>query len=182
MKNLLKSRNLEIFDLLCDRARELIFISLEQDCSLLFYVSELPEELLDMTPIEQIFYIANDLYSTKNDKMGSKSIVCKHLELVPQVKINASGNKYIVDFLIDTTIEDNVEILLKKPIAIELDGLEYHSNKKQVNHDYKRENDLKLLGYDIIRFTGSQIYKDPYECLDIVHSYIENARKGEQNG
>lgn len=182
MKGLLKrtkSRNLEIFDLLCDRARELIFMSLEDDCSLFFYVSDLDEELLDMTPIEQIFYIANGLYATRNTETGNTNIICKHLELVPQVKIKTLENKYVVDFLIDTIIDDNKEILMKKPLVIELDGLEYHSKKKQINYDYRRENDLKLLGYDIIRFTGSQVYKDPYACLDIVHLYIHNMIKGE---
>lgn len=172
MKNLLKSRNLEIFDLLCDRARELIFISLEEDCSLFFYVNELNEELLDMTPIEQIFYVASGLYATKHETKD-----CKSIDLVPQYEIKANNKTYKADFYVETQVIDNEEFYLKNPIIVEVDGLEYHSNKKQVNHDYQRENELKLMGYNIIRFTGSQVFNDPYNCLDILYEYIEKSNK-----
>ena len=48
-----------------------------------------------------------------------------------------------------------------------------------MNYDYKRENDLKLAGYDIVRYTGSQIYNDVYSCLDKVCELIKKANKTE---
>ena len=57
-------------------------------------------------------------------------------------------------------------------LIIECDGFDYHSNKKQMTYDYKRENNLKLNGYDIIRFTGSQIYNDPMDCVKKIMKYI----------
>lgn len=69
---------------------------------------------------------------------------------------------------------DGNEKKLKKPLVIETDGKNWHSSKKQMNHDYKRENDLKLAGYDVMRFTGSQVYNKPFDCIYAVMDYVMN--------
>lgn len=97
-----ESNNLKIFDLLCDRARELIFISLENDCSIIFHIDGLEDDLLDMTPIEQIFYVASKLYGSR---MNSGR--CKHFYLEPQYKIKTKNKIYVADFLIETTVIGN---------------------------------------------------------------------------
>lgn len=61
-------------------------------------------------------------------------------------------------------------------IAIEVDGHDYHKSKEQRDHDYKRDRYLMARGWQIIRFTGSQVYNDPQACthetVDLVRQYI----------
>ena len=44
-----------------------------------------------------------------------------------------------------------------------------------MNYDYERENELKLAGYDIMRFTGSQVYNNPLECIEKIHKYCKQS-------
>jgi len=57
-------------------------------------------------------------------------------------------NKYVVDFYEPTT-----------KICIELDGYEFHKTKSQFIADRKKDRDLFLSGYYVIRFAGA-------ECTD----------------
>lgn len=73
------------------------------------------------------------------------------LHLYPQYKIG----KYRVDFA-----------LPDKKIAIELDGHDYHKTKFQRTHDAQRDRWLYGEGWHVLRFTGSEIYKDIDGCID----------------
>jgi very-short-patch-repair endonuclease len=57
--------------------------------------------------------------------------------------------------------------------AVELDGYEYHSSKEQFTHDRKRQRELERLGWRFIRFSGSELMRNPEACfseaLDFVH-------------
>ena len=171
-----KSRNLEIFDKLYDNVREFIIFSIEKDPLIFFYISGLDESILKLTPIEQLFWVANDLYSSNilRYKEGVQ-------QLQPQKNLSLNGKKYIVDFYIGSYFSGNKEYKLKNPIIIELDGFDYHSSKNQMNYDYKRENELKLSGYNVIRFTGSQVYNEPFKCIETVCDFINQIKtqKGE---
>ena len=75
--------------------------------------------------------------------------------LVPQVEI---GN-YRVDFELINHKD--------KKIIVECDGHEFHQkSKQQVEKDNKRERDLKKLGYEVVRFSGSEIFKDAEKCVE----------------
>jgi very-short-patch-repair endonuclease len=54
----------------------------------------------------------------------------------------------------------------EKKIAIELDGHEFHKTRSQRTNDAKRERYLQKLGWQVIRFTGTEIHKDVLECID----------------
>ena len=59
-------------------------------------------------------------------------------------------------------------------VIIECDGYEFHhKNKVQVTHDNEREYNLKIAGYDVIRFSGSQIHNNPLECAEKAYEYIK---------
>ena len=75
--------------------------------------------------------------------------------LVPQVEI---GN-YRVDFELINHKD--------KKIIVECDGHEFHQkSKQQVEKDNQRERDLKKLGYEVVRFSGSEIFKDAEKCVE----------------
>ena len=165
----MRKKNLKVFNELCSKAKEMVFDAISSDNTYQFlYVDELDDSLLDMSPIEQIFQIAYQIYSLRAYKdIG--------IELMPQQYIKANNNVYRVDFLLVYACDkDGSEKKLKKPLIIETDGKNWHSSKKQMNHDYERENDLKLAGYDVMRFTGSQVYNKPFDCISSVFDYVMN--------
>lgn len=57
-----------------------------------------------------------------------------------------------------------------KRIAIEIDGHDYHKTKEQRTHDAKRERELELTDWKVIRFTASEIYQNAPGCVnDVLH-------------
>lgn len=169
-------KSLDNFLKLCRKAQEMIFDLLQTTKhSYFFDIYELDETIGNMTPIEQIFDIGQKIKFMTDSNMD--------LYIEPQVDIVVKDKHYIVDFLIDGyeewSYEKNHPIphILKKSLVIELDGKDFHSSKEQMNYDYQRENDIKLAGYDVMRFTGSQIYNDINGCLSKVYQYIKLAEK-----
>ena len=164
---------------LCSRSQELIFTALRNTkTSHFFSIVDIGYEVTKMSPIEQIFYIGNYI----NDIAKRNFFI--ELETQKIIPIPETDKFYRVDFFVSTYIErkdcgEFKELTLKKPIVIELDGFEYHNKKKQINYDYERENTLKLQGYDVVRFTGSQVYKNVFGCLDKVCNMIKMADKKE---
>lgn len=51
-------------------------------------------------------------------------------------------------------------------LIVEANGAEYHSTKEQRERDFKRQQTLMKKGYMVLRFTGSEIYKDPIHCVN----------------
>lgn len=57
-------------------------------------------------------------------------------------------------------------------LAIECDGHEWHKTKEQAKRDRKRDRTLQSLGWQTMRFTGSEIFADPDACSDEVGEII----------
>lgn len=68
-----------------------------------------------------------------------------------------------------------VDFILKDArLIIELDGHEYHSTKEQLEKDAIRQRYLSRAGYTVIRFTGSEISRNPKSCvLEVRQIYKE---------
>lgn len=78
----------------------------------------------------------------------------------PQKEIKCQDKAYRVDFLIEAQIKGQICRLI-----VECDGHDYHERtKEQAKADKQRERAIKLFGYELIRFTGSEIYNNPFEC------------------
>ena len=184
------------FDLLCDKAKIYFFDDLLKQGSLNYKIYNYSFFDKKLTPIEQIFNIAYRLYldsykwAIHNNTTSINSFLeipienMLQEELISQQEIFYKDKKYIADFVIDFTrnTADGESYVYSKinnlKYVIELDGYAYHTNKKQVNYDYERENDLKELGYIVIRFTGSQIYNEPYTCIyKLVNIIINDIKK-----
>jgi very-short-patch-repair endonuclease len=167
-----KNPNLPVFEKLCDRAKNIIFNSLSNPKTMQYFlVLDLPDELLQMSPIEQIFYVCADIFTI---------LVENSIDIEEQKYIVANGKKYRADFYAERFLIGNQEYYLNNPIVIELDGHDYHSSKDQRNYDYERENNLKLEGYHVIRFTGSQVFKNPFDCVEKVYQYAARLIKNKE--
>ena len=121
------------------------------------------------SPIEYI--LATALYIRTNGE----------LYFEPQMEIECQNKKYYAD--IGIYGDEYVNCFLKEnfTLIIECDGYEFHQKtKKQVEQDNKREYDIKMLGYDVLRFSGSEIYNDVDLCVDKILNYISTiGRKNE---
>ncbi|MBR5273577.1 MAG: DUF559 domain-containing protein [Clostridia bacterium] len=166
------SKELDCFLGLCYRAQEILIDFIKEDCDYLFFnafsFSNFGEGL---SPIEQIFYAQYMInYALTNPQ---------YMDFEVQEHIRVGKKEYIADFVVYSRtdrIKGRFKLKhLKRPLIIELDGKEFHSSKEQMNYDYERENALKLAGYDVIRFTGSQVYNNPQKCIDDTFEYVYKA-------
>lgn len=123
------------------------------------------------SPIEQIFSTAFYLYCKTEDK--------KQIYLFPQKKVSCNKKTYYIDFVFEA--DDYLSYLVWDgniknkdfKLAIECDGYDFHQKtKEQIQHDNEREYDLKMAGYEILRFSGTQIYNNPLKCAEDTYNYI----------
>lgn len=88
--------------------------------------------------------------------------------LFPQTNIG----KYRVDFyLLARLIVSNPKVWGKfkeAKIVIECDGKAFHSREDQKTRDAERDKYLKDNGYEVTRFTGSEIYHHSKFCVDCI--------------
>lgn len=123
------------------------------------------------SPIEQIFITAFEFYCRLENK--------KRIFLFPQKEVIYNNKKYYIDFefeaddyLTSLIFEDKLKNKNFK-LAIECDGYEFHQKtKEQVQHDNEREYNLKMAGYEVLRFSGIQIYNNPLKCVEDTYNYI----------
>jgi very-short-patch-repair endonuclease len=87
------------------------------------------------SPIERIFWDAGYF------------ILSRYGQITPQVNIG----RYRVDFTYTTEVNK---------IIVELDGQNWHSTPEQRAYDYQRERELQREGWQVVRFTGAEIYGD----------------------
>lgn len=158
------------------RAQELVFNIIfdykkcgEQNPASAFMVTGLDSSVCK-SPIEQIFNVAFDITTFKNYDYDCRFGV----ELYPQYRISVNNKNYCVDFLFDSELLEDCEKEIKPyKLVIECDGHNYHQkNKQQVANDNERDYNLKSAGYDVLHFSGSQIYKNPLGCAEQAYNYI----------
>lgn len=92
-----------------------------------------------------------------------------HLSLqagFPDYKVD--GKSIRADILIWCPGNDKIKLI------VECDGYQYHSSKESFERDRKRDRLLKSKGYDVVRFSGSEIYRDPVKVSDDLYDLIEN--------
>ena len=118
------------------------------------------------SPIEVIFNVAFDLIMSFMDK---------RYELQPQYEvITDKGKRYVLDFAF---IQDDFKL------AVECDGHEFHEKTKdQVEYGNQRDLDLKFNGFEVLHFSGTQIYENPMKCACDTKNYIAKKLKGSEYG
>jgi Uncharacterized protein conserved in bacteria len=89
-------------------------------------------------------------------------------KVYPQLGIG----KRRVDFLFEAH-QDGIK---KSEIIIECDGYEFHDAKIETKiKDKKRERELMAEGYQMLRFSGSEIYSDATRCAEEVFDFLRGA-------
>lgn len=175
-------RDAEAFRALPERAQEIWF----QYCDIannnrkFFDMSFISNFGLDysrcQSPIEIIFNFTFDLVAYAKGYEG--------LWLAPQYEVRKESKHYYLDFAFFADSIDGMFNITHPEfkLAIECDGHEFHERtKEQVANDNNREYDLKMMGFDVLRFSGSQIYNKPFVCAAKTLKYIIE-KIGEDNG
>lgn len=78
---------------------------------------------------------------------------------------------YRVDFLLEFRPP-----VLPEPVrvVVECDGHDFHERtKQQASRDKKRDRYLQAHGYVVMRFSGSDIWKDPAGCVEEVIDFTQ---------
>lgn len=124
------------------------------------------------SPVEQLLAIA--MQSINLTGIFNFNPFIDVITIENQKEIIVCDNKYRVDFYIPVYYKNQEN----KFFIIECDGHEFHQKtKKQVESDNERQRNLQRAGYEIIRFSGTEIWHRPYRCameiLHIIESYCE---------
>lgn len=119
------------------------------------------------SPIEKILYVACNIVFRIRDNELDKSVI--GTSIFPQFSIETEKKNYCADFII--VLEKFVGKCVD--VIVECDGHEFHQKTKaQVERDNQREYDIKKMGYDVLRFSGSQIYNNPFKCANDIFDYL----------
>lgn len=84
---------------------------------------------------------------------------------------------YTADFLLSFY---NGECNVWLTIAIECDGHDFHEKtKQQARHDKRRDRYFQINNISVLRFTGSEIWKDARQCARDVFALYNSKSKSE---
>lgn len=85
-----------------------------------------------------------------------------------EIFAQAHVGRYIADFLVDFFYRGD-----RFFIVVECDGHDFHERtKEQARHDRRRDREMALMGIQVMRFTGSEIWEDPMRCAEDVHEMM----------
>jgi very-short-patch-repair endonuclease len=144
------------------------------------------------TPIEKLFYAA--LYSKiKYDETEFIRVISPISDGMSEasifddpaskrcliVKSQVQIDDWRVDFVVHAWTYGEMPFgprLGGKPrwrrLIVECDGHDFHERtKEQAAKDRSRDRAVSLAGYDIFRFTGSELWNSPWGCADQVYQW-----------
>lgn len=117
------------------------------------------------SPIEQLFSL-----SLEYKKIYDINLFNPYIDLTysnnQEIKCT-NGKKYRLDFyFVVAYYNSKGKIIDTKYYDVECDGYDYHSSKEQIKYDNERTRALQKDGFEIIRFSGSEIYINSDKCVD----------------
>jgi very-short-patch-repair endonuclease len=92
-----------------------------------------------------------------------------------QIAQQAPVGKYKADFLFSLKATDGSA----KELVVEIDGHDFHERTKaQAAHDKARDRWMTGTNYQVMRFTGSEVYANPFKCATEVAERLYLLRHG----
>lgn len=140
------------------------------------YEYELIQSIVDCeNPMEQLMSIA--MLDVGIENINSYNPFIDVVIIEKQSQIVIEGKTYYADFMLPVSYykktKNGFEIDFTKNFIVEVDGHEFHQKtKEQVERDNERERALQKAGYEVIRFSGTEIYHKAFRCADEVLSFI----------
>ncbi len=81
--------------------------------------------------------------------------------------LNIQMQKEIAQYRIDFYVEVG-----SHKLVIELDGSRFHQTNDQITRDVKRQRDLQMMGYTVVRFSGTEIVKRCAQSVKELKDYM----------
>lgn len=101
------------------------------------------------------------------EMLSTKPYRFRSVVIAPQFK----WRTYTSDFYVNG-------LSIKKRLLIECDGHEFHERtKEQAAHDRSRDRLAQQDGYTILRFTGSEIFRNAYGCARQVVDFAQEQKR-----
>lgn len=124
----------------------------------------------DESPIEGL--MGRALLIAHRLGLASGLVIGKGDEADVIFKQQAPVDRYRVDFLLSV----RCYLPERTGIVVECDGHDFHERtKEQAAKDKSRDRRLAELGYVVLRFTGSEIYRNPLACAAQVWAVASQA-------
>lgn len=90
-----------------------------------------------------------------------------HMIIQPGIPdIQVEGRTVRADLLFWVPSDESIRVI------VECDGFQYHKEKVVFIHDRKRDRALKAKGYEVLRFSGTEIYNDPIGVSTELAEYL----------
>ena len=127
------------------------------------------------SPIEKLFLIEWE-YRNKINTYN------EYFYIMPQYKIN----NYRVDFMMYFHTDKKwmgkksecPEEHKEKSLIVELDSHLWHgTNPEQFTKEKERERELQREGWNVMRFSGREIYRNVEKCVEEVFEYFEGIKE-----
>lgn len=93
-----------------------------------------------------------------------------YVHLFAQLNLRPKGTLYRVDFgIVGERGHGGTDLR----IVVETDGHDFHERtKEQAARDKRRDRELSATGWTVLRFTGSEVWRDPGACVTQVQELL----------
>lgn len=94
----------------------------------------------------------------------------------PQKPITIDQHSFRADFLVSYT--SRAPLTTHAQIVVEIDGHDFHERtKQQAFRDKRRDRLMASQGYIVMRFTGSEVFRNPNDAVEEVHRFIDQFQR-----
>ena len=115
------------------------------------------------SPIEQILALYLDDLQGAFLRVKRESVI-----ICPQCEVFTPSGRYRADFVVACSVNGH-----QFSIVVECDGHDFHEKTKmQAARDKQRDRAMAVAGFHVLRFTGSEIVRDPFRCATDVGDLI----------
>lgn len=123
------------------------------------------------SPLEVLFWIWWDAVSRTSNHLWN------YFDIEPQAEVVVSGELFRVDFLIKPIEKEIAALREWKPIAVEVDGHEFHERTpEQVAYRDRRDRLLQFAGWQVFHFSFKEFTANPKQCVSDVMAYARDQR------
>lgn len=155
------------FNSMPDRVKEMFADAIEYFAdkkdlwSIIFLVQVIDFPTECESPIEQILWYALRLMALRLNNFD--------IRFDSQVGVKVKEHHYRLDLFFEEDTESDDPVM----VAVECDGHDFHEKtKEQVEKRNVRDMELKKAGVDVLHYSGSQIYNNPYSCAKEIIDYV----------
>lgn len=108
-------------------------------------------------------FLKQDARRLRAEQTEAETVLWKHIrckQLRSKFRRQHIIDQYIVDF-----------VCLEKHLVIEIDG-KYHTTDEQQESDRVRENHLKSLGYNVVRFSNEEVTNNIEQVIECIKNHL----------